>query len=227
MLKRRASCLSLDAIRAAKLVFTSPKLERGLQPTCSGFFCPPQDPIVPQRPPAAYLFFWHLDILIRMRVMLLTFLLIIFGILVYFAAQEISTISPVTEPFNTAPTRASECQCLPGYIPSKPTSEYIDLGCYNDNGGDRALKIGLGRPYNKESCAAAAKAAGMRFFGVQDGNECRIGNEGYDKHGKAGGDCPLGGGPIKQRTWKIVAPEDSGTYFCQSLSDSQKTKACY
>lgn len=163
-----------------------------------------------------------------MRVMLLTILLIIFGILVYFSSEELLTISPafITEPFNTAPTRASECRCLPGYIPSKPHSEYIDLGCYHDN-WDRALKTAIGRPYDKNSCAAAAKAAGMKFFGVQDGNECWIGNEGYDKHGKAAGYCEPGGSPLKNHVWKIATAEDSTTYFCQSLSDSQKTKACY
>ena len=219
-MNRRASCLSLEAKRAAKLVFTSGFLED-----------PRSEPIDPHFPPAAYLFFWHLDILIRMRLVLL--LLIILGVLVYLAVQELNTPltqslllpgTQVKEPFQS-PTRASDCRCLPGYIPAKASSEYIDLGCFNDS-GDRALKGSVGRPHNRDSCAAAAKAAGAKFFGVQDGNECWIGGEGYDKYGKAGGDCQAGGGPWKNHVWKIATPEDSDTYFCQGL-DSQKTKACY
>jgi hypothetical protein len=165
-----------------------------------------------------------------MRLVLLG-LLIIFAVLVYFAAQELYTIpfthvSKVKEPFQAAPTRAADCRCLPGYIPAKASSEYIDLGCFNDS-GDRALKGAIGRPHNKESCATAAKAAGAKFFGVQDGNECWVGGEGYDRYGKAGGDCAAGGGPWKNHVWKIATPEDSETYFCQNLNDSQKTKACY
>lgn len=163
-----------------------------------------------------------------MRLVLL--LLIILGILVYLAAQELfplehpSPFTQVQEPFQS-PTRASDCRCLPGYIPAKASSEYIDLGCFNDS-GDRALKGAMGRSHNKNTCAAAAKAAGAKFFGVQDGDECWIGGEGYDRYGKAGGDCQAGGGPWKNHVWKIATPEDSDTYFCKSL-ESEKTKACY
>jgi len=166
-----------------------------------------------------------------MRLVLLG-LLIIFAVLVYFAAQELTSPTPFTqvskvkEPFQS-PTRAADCRCLPGYIPAKAAAtEYIDLGCFNDS-GDRALKGAMGRPHNKESCAAAAKAAGAKYFGIQDGNECWVGGEGYDRYGKAGGDCAVGGGPWKNHVWKIAAPGDSETYFCQNLDDSQKTKACY
>lgn len=168
-----------------------------------------------------------------MRLVLLG-LLIIFAVLVYFAAQELNTPltqeTPVKESFQS-PTRASDCRCLPGYIPSKASassaaSEYIDLGCFNDR-GERALKGAMGRPHTKESCGAAAKAAGAKYFGIQDGNECWIGGEGYDRYGKSGGDCPAGGGSWKQHTWKIGSAGDSDTYFCKNLDDSQKTKACY
>jgi len=115
---------------------------------------------------------------------------------------------------------------LPGYIPAKASSEYIDLGCFNDS-GERALKGYIGRSHNKESCAAAAKAAGAKYFAVQDGDECWVGGEGYDRYSKSGGDCPIGGGYWKNHVWKIASPEDSDTYFCQNLDDSQKTKACY
>lgn len=214
------SCFSLEARRAARLPFISE------------LFLPSEDPIDPHFPPAAYLFFWHLDILIRMRLVLLG-LLIFFAVLVYFAAQEIyapltQSLLPLVKESFKSPTRASDCRCLPGYIPSKEgtSSEYIDLGCFNDR-GDRALKGAMGRPHTKESCGAAAKAAGAKYFGLQDGNECWIGGQGYDKYGKSGGDCPVGGGVWKQHTWKISAAEDSDTYFCQNLDDSQKTKACY
>ena len=163
-----------------------------------------------------------------MRLVLL--LLIILGVLVYLAGQELNTpftqqVKPGNKEAFQSPTRASDCRCLPGYIPAKASSEYIDLGCFNDS-GDRALKGAIGRPHTRDSCAAAAKAAGAKFFGVQDGNECWIGGEGYDRYGKAGGDCQMGGGPWKNHVWKIATPEDSETYFCKSL-ESQKTKACY
>lgn len=133
-----------------------------------------------------------------------------------------------TEPFqgSQAPTRASDCRCLPGYIAAKDTSEYVDLGCFNDS-GNRALKGNIGRSHTKDSCAAAAKAAGARYFSIQDGDECWVGNDKYDIYGKSAGDCPIGGGPWKARTWKIASPEDSQFYFCKNLSDSQMTKACY
>ncbi len=224
-LKRRASCFSLDAKRAARLVLT---LEFRSHPEPFAADC--KRLVETHFPPAAYLFFWHLDILIRMRLVLLVILLIILTVLVYFATQElVSSQTPFTqyiqEPFQS-PTRASDCRCLPGYIPTKGSSEYISLGCFNDS-GERALKGAIGRPHTRDSCAVAAKAAGAKYFGIQDGNECWVGNEGYDRYGKAGGDCKLGGGPWKNHVWKIASPGDLETYFCQNLDDSQKTKACY
>jgi hypothetical protein len=60
-----------------------------------------------------------------------------------------------------------------------------------------------GRPHDKISCGAKAKELGHKYFSIQDGNECYTGNDRYDRFGKAEGDCPLGGGSWKARTWEV------------------------
>jgi hypothetical protein len=83
------------------------------------------------------------------------------------------------------------------------STDYTDLGCWNDT-GDRHLKgSNQGRPHDTKSCGAKAKTLGHKYFSVQDGNECYTGNDKYDKFGKAMGDCPPGGGPWKAHTWEI------------------------
>jgi len=85
----------------------------------------------------------------------------------------------------------------------KKVGALTDLGCWNDR-GDRHLKgSNQGRPHNRDSCAAKARALGHKYFSVQDGNECYTGNDNYARHGKAGGDCPPGGGGWKAHTWQI------------------------
>ena len=79
-------------------------------------------------------------------------------------------------------------------------SGYKDLGCWKDT-WDRALKTNNGRPHTKNTCGEKAKSLNHKYFSVQDGNECYSGNDQYDKHGKADGDCPPGGGGWKAHTW--------------------------
>jgi hypothetical protein len=82
------------------------------------------------------------------------------------------------------------------------SSEYTDLGCWNDD-WNRALTSNHDAvPHTPNSCGAKAKSLGHKYFSVQNGNACFSGNEGYDKHGRAGGPCPNGGGPWKAHVWQ-------------------------
>jgi hypothetical protein len=81
--------------------------------------------------------------------------------------------------------------------------KYKDLGCFVDR-HDRALKGPYGgRNHNKTTCGALAASKNQKYFSVQDGNECYTGNDGFDKYGKATGDCPPGGGPWKAHTYEV------------------------
>lgn len=162
-----------------------------------------------------------------MRVILLTFLLLIFGVLVYYSLQELSTIPPVaiTEPFNTAPTRASDCRCLPGYIPANVKGKsglngevYTDAAptfyyFFVPSGTNKMYRIdeknpcGISHIYNEPSLANQNK-----------GNYPRIPSDrGLVYSGNLKCDMLM----------SINEGKADVNYFCQSLSDSQKTKTCY
>jgi hypothetical protein len=86
-------------------------------------------------------------------------------------------------------------------------SGYSDLGCWKDT-WDRALKTNHGRRHTKDTCGQKAKELNHKYFSIQAGDECYSGDDKYDIHGRADGDCPAGGGGWKAHTWSTeVVPK--------------------
>jgi len=71
--------------------------------------------------------------------------------------------------------------------PEQP-AQFLDsfLGCYNDK-SDRDLPHKLGKNKNIEQCRTLANTKKMKYFGMQNGDECWAGNS-YGKHGAIGSD---------------------------------------
>jgi len=163
-----------------------------------------------------------------MRLVLLG-LLIIFAVLVYFAAQELYTIpftqDLVKEPFQAAPTRAADCRCLPGYIPAKATIKPYNGKIYSSMlAGDTAY---LFNPTGTKSLYFISPAnpcnllnssnSGSETFEFMNMDDVFRNKSEYSWNGLL--DCSI---------VKAAEPSSSqDTYFCQNLNDSQKTKACY
>ena len=79
---------------------------------------------------------------------------------------------------------------------------YTDLGCWGDNWA-RALNSPGMRGNTVDSCYNVAKQQNMKYFSVQDGDECYVGNSGYDRYGKIEGNCPPTGGAWNAHVYKI------------------------
>ena len=78
----------------------------------------------------------------------------------------------------------------------------IDLGCWKD-APDRVLKGPYGGWGNTpEMCKNLAERTGQKYYSVQAGSECYTGNSGYDRVGRASGDCPPGGHGWIAHTWQ-------------------------
>jgi hypothetical protein len=103
---------------------------------------------------------------------------------------------------SSAPTRASDCRCLPGYIPSNiPVAKR--LGFENqliEVKTPMNVKYGSGNNWVKKYVIATFRATNS-FFGRD----------------------PLPG--VRKQVEVDSTPLEY--YFCQSLSDSQTTKKCY
>jgi hypothetical protein len=80
---------------------------------------------------------------------------------------------------------------------------YNDLGCWGD-AWDRALKSPSMRGNTVASCFEKARAGKFNYFSVQDGDECYVGNSGYNKYGRTSGDCPPTGGPWKAHVYQVT-----------------------
>jgi hypothetical protein len=73
----------------------------------------------------------------------------------------------------------------PAPTPTNPTplaniNGYDYVGCWGDNGSNRALKNLLSKGYNMEQCVNAAKQKGYDTAGLQYHGECWAGNQGVD-----------------------------------------------
>jgi hypothetical protein len=131
-------------------------------------------------------------------------------------------VNPVTE--TTAPTRASDCRCLPGYIPSnKGAMPYEGVIKYYDYGK------GLDMYYINESAKEyylIQWQAGSDYFGLPAiyNNETKkiyepITKE-YQQNIKG---FTYKGGLTKDK----LIPKITSAYFCQSLADPTQTRSCY
>lgn len=123
------------------------------------------------------------------------------------------------EGFTTAVTRASDCNCLPGYIPSKESSEYngkfytekyphsIGLLYVPENTKDFYMINTWDSPCEpldkmmNSPLADRATFAKYRFSGFisKDNNNCNI----------------------------LTKKESTGVYFCQKLGNPEQKRDCY
>ena len=84
------------------------------------------------------------------------------------------------------------------------TTAYSDLGCWNDR-GDRALSRYHGYNNTVETCYQLAKTNGSTVFGLQNGGECWVNQQGddYKKYGEAPGTCQALGGPWVNHVYQV------------------------
>ena len=170
-------------------------------------------------PPALKRFTEHLNILIRMAVekqIAVGLLLLAFIGLTALAMQFIKE-PQASEGFETLITRAADCQCLPGYIPSKTST--FGGSIYTDNISTFWYFF---KPNNENA-----------LYRITENNSCGIPHI-YDD---SRADKNLGNYPIipkgSQFQYKsnlncgMIEKTSSSSYFCQSLSDASKTKKCY
>ena len=129
------------------------------------------------------------------------------------------TMLKTAEGFATAPTRATDCNCLPGYIPSSSSSSLKSYG------GNVFLFLGS-RGY-------------MYLYNPSGTSDFYYINPENDTCGlSTSGDFPVisreeAYGP--KFTWKgdltcsVVTKNTNPkpTFFCQNLSDSSRTRPCY
>lgn len=123
------------------------------------------------------------------------------------------------EGFSSAPTRATDCNCLPGYIPSSSS-----LKGY---GGNIFIDIEQGISYYLYNPSGTSD-----IYWIHDGNDtCGL---------PTSGNFPLKTweeifGPKRTYTYKgyltcsVVTKNTNtqDTFFCQNLGDSSRTRPCY
>ena len=103
---------------------------------------------------------------------------------------------------------AAQCAgCSAGYY-GYPGATYISafdytyLGCWQDDGARTLTQWLIMSGASGASCAAAARAAGAKYFGLQNGGECwasaRSDEAAWPRRGPAAGCAALGGGMTNQ-----------------------------
>jgi len=114
-----------------------------------------------------------------------------------------------------APTRATDCQCLPGYIPSNTRSQFGGRFVLVDSGwGINFLPDGTKNAHWVKSCNMCNIniCDPKNYTNMTAGEFTRNYTLKYDKIF----DCSL-----------IPAPQPAGTFFCKHLEDPSKTRKCY
>ena len=130
--------------------------------------------------------------------------------------------------FSTGPTRAADCNCLPGYIPSRAGG--FDGDIFSTIGGDGTIFY-LYNPIGTD-----------KMYIIGDGNNCGLPkpNSKYSAKEKlnmvgigsgftssSGKKYEFTGSIHDENTCSLVKKKDSGTYFCQNLDSPGKTRSCY
>ena len=135
----------------------------------------------------------------------LTGALLVIFILLTLSAWRFMTSEESLEAFegvsSTAPTRAADCQCLPGYIPSNKIPKKV-LGFENQFivvKSPMALQYGVNNRWIKKQVSGTFQATNMFF----------------------------GGDPAPGIRKRVETLEIEGFYFCQSLSNPTETRKCY
>ena len=140
-------------------------------------------------------------------------LLVIFILLTFSGWKFISTSEALETFTNSAPTRAADCQCLPGFIPSTKTgSKYGGRFIWN-NGGVFYVKDGTTVRNWVSRCS-------MCGINICDWNLMnKISDSEFSKL--------TSGVTFTCDILKSAQTKESDAYFCQSLSNTNETRKCY
>lgn len=125
------------------------------------------------------------------------------------------------EGFRVAPTRAAECKCLPGYVPSKETMNE-DGKIYTDsvrtfwyyfvpNGTNKVYRINEQNPCGIKHIYTDANLANQNL-----GNYPTLPRSGF-----------INSGTLSCDMLKKDTTNTSSRYRCQNLEDPSNTKECY
>ena len=126
---------------------------------------------------------------------------------------------------SNAPTRASDCRCLPGYIPSNtskfPYEGTIKYFSYSNTGLDMYFINDLNKDYY-----LIKWQPGSNYFGLPGiyNNETRTMYNPITLEDQTVLKKYVFKGNLTQD--KLV-PNENNAYFCQSLSEPATTKSCY
>ena len=130
---------------------------------------------------------------------------------------------------NTPPTRAADCQCLPGYIPSKKKANAKYGGGIYASGNDHYY-------YNPSET--------QDLYGIDEQNTCGI--EGINRRNSMNYPFFVVLPFMPKNNWNLIMQqltkswrgmlscdmikhksENTPYYFCQNLNDPSKTRKCY
>jgi hypothetical protein len=171
-------------------------------------------------PPAKYFFIWHLLILTRMNILKpigIAVCISVFFLLLGISWTYLQTSGVYLEPFESNPiTRASDCQCLPGYIPSNQSTKYEFVLTPDGNGyiltGKKIRYQFYWNMYDKPLNWETSKARWTTFDEVNN----------YNFEGLS----PV---TVLDDALQFVKEgrKNQPFYFCQKLGDPSKTRACY
>ena len=163
-----------------------------------------------------------------MKRLTILFITLCIGLFVWIALFGVDFIqaTPISEPFvsTTSVTRASDCNCLPGYIPSSETSAYNGKIFWLRMPGEN---IYLFNPDGTKD-----------MYWVKSENPCGIPNINTFTQPNTGNYpsivySEIFGGASKY-TYKgtlqcnmLQKKESSGIFFCQNLTNPEKRRNCY
>lgn len=160
----------------------------------------------------------------RLTILFITLSIAVFVWVALSGINFIQTTVEEEEGFVTAPiTRATDCNCLPGYIPSSETNDYNGKIFWTTQGGNYYL-------FNPEGT--------KDVYWIQSENSCGIPNINQPSQPNSGNytylaDSDVFGSGNKYRykgmlQCNILKKKDSGVnFFCQNLSNPEKRRNCY
>jgi hypothetical protein len=161
-----------------------------------------------------------------MKRLTILFITLSIAIFVWVGLSGINFIQTTEEEgFVTAPiTRASDCNCLPGYIPSSETNGYNGKIFWSiENGGNYYF-------FNPDGT--------RNIYLIQTENSCGIPNINLPSQANSGNYTYLDINDLNTRDSKyrfsgrlqcnmLKKKEQEVNFFCQSLSNPEKRRNCY
>lgn len=145
---------------------------------------------------------------------LLVVVFIFMMIAVMFQAVTFMMEGQTLEQFTSQPNRASDCRCLPGYVPSNKTLPYEFVVVPEQGGAGFILQGNTKKQFY------------WRMHNVNfDWNNTKFRYVSSAEIGKYKGDGYASKEVLEKALQKQIS--QTPTFFCQSLSDSSNTKQCY